>query len=81
MTTQQIETQTRAKAIAFAKWMNEPIHRAAGSLSFTRRCVAQAPDYDTYILINKHGDSLLPEGTYPTLDGLYNIFDSLYEPK
>lgn len=60
--------------IAFLKWCNTPIYRAAGELGFKMRAMAQFPDYNTYLVIDETGNSVLPEGKFLTAEELFEYW-------
>lgn len=69
-----IETNTNNISVEFLKWCNTPVYRAAGELGFRLRVQPQFPEYDTYIVIDKTGYSVLGEGVFLTSEEVYDYW-------
>jgi hypothetical protein len=61
----------------FLKWCNTPICSKSGGFGYTKRVTAQAPDYDSYSIIDETGDSLLPDGTWLSAEELYEYWSTV----
>ena len=63
-------------AVEFLKWVNEPIARKDGGLSWHSRCIAQAPYNDSYIIIDENGNraKVSHKGIFHTEGELFEIF-------
>jgi hypothetical protein len=65
--------------LQFTQWMNEPVYRGSGELGYRFRCIAQAPQYKDYIIIDKLGLTLEINGKrYFTLPELLQIYKEQY---
>jgi len=65
-------------AIEFITWCNTPIYRAGGELGFRLRVQPQFPEYNSYIVIDSTGYSVLPKGKFLSAKELYEYWlDSL----
>lgn len=59
---------------SFLSWCNTPMYRTTGELGFELRVQAQYPEYNTYLIINEHGESILPKGIYLSASQLYEFY-------
>lgn len=71
------EMNKKHHATDFLKWCNERVYRPNGNdIGMMPRAIAQAPDYDTYIIIDERGRSVLGEGVYISVYELYDYWIS-----
>jgi hypothetical protein len=64
----------KEQAIEFLKWCNTPMYRDHGVLNFSKRVIPQFPDYNTYIIIDKSGRSVLGDGVFLDAEGVYDYW-------
>lgn len=69
------------KAVEFLKWCNTPVYRASGELGFRLRVQPQFPEYDSYIVLDETGCSILPKGKFLSAEDLYEYWLNLNENK
>jgi hypothetical protein len=60
--------------IEFIEWCNYPIYRDERELGFRLRVVPQFPDYNSYIVIDETGNSILPKGMFFTTKELIQVW-------
>jgi hypothetical protein len=60
--------------VEFLKWCDTPVYRANGELSFRLRVQPQFPDYQSYIIIDETGRSMLPTGKYLSIEEVYEYW-------
>jgi len=62
--------------IEFFKWCNTPIYMSSNGIlrTYKLRVVAQFPEYDSYIVIDSNGRSVLPDGKFLTAEELYDYW-------
>lgn len=60
--------------IEFIKWCYSPVYKQRGNSGSCLRVSAQYPEYDTFIIIDKTGRSILPDGVYLTAEELYEYW-------
>ncbi|TXG76178.1 hypothetical protein E6Q11_05095 [Candidatus Dojkabacteria bacterium] len=65
------DSATEPSAVEFLKWCNTPVHRSYGDLGFKLRVNPQFPDYDTYLILDESGRSVLPRGEYISTEEVY----------
>lgn len=65
---------TTPLAVEFLKWCDTPVYRAEGELGSRLRVIPQFPEYDTYMVIDETGYSVLPKGTFLTAEELYEYW-------
>lgn len=76
----ELTTQTPAdakpvlSAVEFLKWCNTPVYRASGELGFRLRVQPQFPEYDSYLVIDATGYSVLPKGKFLSAEELYEYW-------
>ncbi len=61
-------------ALMFFKWCNTPVFRAVGELGYRMRVQAQFPEYNTFLIIDESGYSILPTNVYLTSEQLYKYW-------
>ncbi len=75
MTKQEIKTIHKKHAIEFLKWATELIANASNTgLKWQTRAVPQQPFGDCFIVINRSGYNILPEGKFLTHEELYEYW-------
>ena len=60
--------------VEFLAWCNTPVYRAAGELGFRTRVQPQYPEYNTYLVIDETGYSVLPQNKFLTTEELYTYW-------
>ena len=65
---------TLLSAVEFLKWCNTPLYRASGELGFRLRVQPQFPEYDSYLIIDATGYSVLPKGKLLSVEELYEYW-------
>lgn len=64
------EDNNSINVIDFLKWCNTPVYRGNG-LGFRLRVQPQFPEYNSYIIIDETGHSVLPRGKFLLAEELY----------
>lgn len=60
--------------VEFLKWCYTPIYKAPNGLKSTMRVIPQLPDYDTFVIIDDTGNSVLPKGTFLTAEQVHEYW-------
>lgn len=69
------QNKLRSESVRFLEWCNTPVARISGEIGYRLRVSPQAPEYNTYIVIDTTGYSVLPKGKFLTTDELYEYWD------
>lgn len=71
-----------SEAVRFLEWCNTPVATFYGEVGSRLRVSPQAPEYNSYIVIDATGYSILPTGTFLTAEELYEYWDENFnDPK
>lgn len=68
------DTKPVSSAVEFIKWCNTPVYRAIGELGFRLRVQPQFPEYDSFLVIDATGYSVLPKGKFLSAEELYEYW-------